>query len=239
MAVDFSRQSPIAGPIISVVMQLLPGLISLPTSKTMSKARALTLAVAILADGAEITTGGIPIVRQPKCSTLPGRRRGECPRWTTRLRRVRFQFFALDTQTVALSERQRKWLDDELSRSQARWKVVYGHHPVFSGGNYEDRPDLIAKLLPILKDRADVYICGHDHNLQAIRPEGNVRFYIAGGGGASLYQLRPYERSVFASSSNGFAVIDADATQLTVSLVDGTGKTLHVDTLKKPASIPN
>ena len=149
------------------------------------------------------------------------------------------QFFALDTQTVAPSERQRRWLEDELSRSQARWKVVYGHHPVFSGGNYEDRPDLIAKLLPILKDRADVYICGHDHNLQAIRPEGNVRFYIAGGGGASLYELRPYERSVFASSSNGFAVIDADATQLTVSLVDGTGKTLHVDTLKKPASIPN
>ncbi len=102
------------------------------------------------------------------------------------------QFFALDTQSVALSERQLQWLDKELSRSQARWKVVYGHHPIFSGGAYEDRPDLIAKLLPLLRNRADVYICGHDHNLQALRPEGNLHFYVAGGGGAGLYDLRQY-----------------------------------------------
>lgn len=146
------------------------------------------------------------------------------------------QFFALDTQSVALSERQLQWLDRELSRSQARWKVVYGHHPIFSGGAYEDRPDLIAKLLPLLRTRADVYICGHDHNLQALRPEGSLHFYVAGGGGAGLYDLRQYERSLFASSSNGFAVIDADATRLTVSLVDGAGKTLYTDTLKKDAT---
>ena len=143
------------------------------------------------------------------------------------------QFFALDTQSVALSERQLRWLDAELSRSQARWKIVYGHHPIYSGGNYEDRPDLIAKLLPLLRNRVDAYICGHDHNLQAIQPDGNVRFYVAGGGGAGLYDLRPYERSVFSSRSNGFAVIDADGTQMSVSLVDGNGTTLYTDTIKK------
>jgi hypothetical protein len=41
---------------------------------------------------------------------------------------------------------------------------------------------------------------------------------------------------VFASRSNGFAVIDADPAQLTVSPVDGSGKTLYTETLKKPAS---
>jgi hypothetical protein len=143
------------------------------------------------------------------------------------------QFFALDTQSVALSEKQRRWLDAELSRSQATWKVVYGHHPIYSGGAYEDRPDLIGRLLPILANRADIYICGHDHNLQALRPEGNVRFYIAGGGGAGLYDLRPYERSVFASKANGFAVLDADGGELTVSLVDTTGTPVYTETIRK------
>jgi tartrate-resistant acid phosphatase type 5 len=143
------------------------------------------------------------------------------------------QFFALDTQSIALSARQLQWLDTELSRSQATWKVVYGHHPIFSGGAYEDRPDLIEKLLPILRNRADVYLCGHDHNLQVLRPEGNLHFYIAGGGGAGLYELRPYERSLFATRANGFAVIDADPLQLSVSLVDGTGKTVYTEALKK------
>lgn len=143
------------------------------------------------------------------------------------------QFFALDTQSIALSENQLRWLDTELARSRARWKIVYGHHPIFSGGAYEDRPDLIARLLPLLTNRADIYICGHDHNLQALRPEGNVRFYVAGGGGASLYDLRPYERSIFSSRSNGFAVIDADAAQLTVSLIDRSGTPVYTETLKK------
>jgi tartrate-resistant acid phosphatase type 5 len=146
------------------------------------------------------------------------------------------QFFALDTQSIALAEKQLQWLDGELARSQARWKIVYGHHPIFSGGAYRDRPDLIAKLLPLLQGRADVYICGHDHNLQALRPEGSVHFYVAGGGGAGLYELRPYERSIFASRSNGFAVIDADRMRLSISLVDGSGQTIYEETLKKDAA---
>jgi tartrate-resistant acid phosphatase type 5 len=147
------------------------------------------------------------------------------------------QFFALDTQSAA-SDKQLAWLDAELARSQSRWKVVYGHHPIYSGGNYEDRPDLVARLLPILKGRADVYLAGHDHNLQALRPEGNLHFYIAGGGGAGLYDLRPYERSIFASRANGFAVIDGDDQSLTVSLVDGAGQVVFAETLKAKGTRP-
>jgi len=146
------------------------------------------------------------------------------------------QFFALDTMSVALSAKQLQWLETEVVRSQARWKVVYGHHPIYSGGNYQDRPDLIARLLPILKNRVDMYICGHDHNLQVIQPDAGVHFVIAGGGGAGLYELRPYERSVFASRSNGFAVLDADATRLAFSLVDGNGRTVYEQAIRKPAS---
>lgn len=146
------------------------------------------------------------------------------------------QFFALDTQSLVLSDRQLRWLDDELSRSKARWKVVYGHHPIYSGGNYEDRPDLIASLLPLLRNRADAYFCGHDHNLQAITPEDGVHFYVTGGGGAGLYNLRPYERSIFASRANGFAVIEADATQLKVALVDTSGKHVYENVIRRYGS---
>ena len=94
------------------------------------------------------------------------------------------------------------------------------------------------QALPILKGRADVYLAGHDHNLQALRPEGNLHFYIAGGGGAGLYDLRPYERSIFASRANGFAVIDGDDQSLTISLVDGTGQVVYAETLKAKGTTP-
>ena len=147
------------------------------------------------------------------------------------------QFFALDTQSIAASEKQIAWLDREMSRSTAVWKVVYGHHPIYTAGSYEDRPDLIAGLMPVLRNRADMYLCGHDHNLQSLTPDGGVRFYVAGGGGAGLYRVRRNKRSLFASSAYGFAVLDATAAELTVSLVDVTGKTVHQEVLRKPATV--
>jgi hypothetical protein len=166
---------------------------------------------------------------------------GKTPTWRMPAAHYTFtagpvQFFALDTQVIALSEKQRQWLDTELARSTARWKVVYGHHPIYSGGNYEDRPDLIRSLLPILRNRVDVYLCGHDHNLQALQAEDGVRFFIAGGGGAGLYDLREYERTIFASRTNGFAVLEADQTRLTVKFVDVAGATVYEDTVRKEAT---
>src|SRR5262245_10604846 len=42
------------------------------------------------------------------------------------------QFFALDTNEIP--ELQMQWLNKELDASKALWKVVYGHHPIFSAG---------------------------------------------------------------------------------------------------------
>jgi tartrate-resistant acid phosphatase type 5 len=145
------------------------------------------------------------------------------------------QFFAIDTQSIAGSEKQLAWLDRELARSQARFKVVYGHHVIYSGGQYQESESLKSKLLPLLRDRADVYMCGHDHNLQALRTEAGVHFYVVGGGGAGLYELRQYERSVFASRANGFAVLEADQSRLIVKLVDVSGETIFEDTIRKDA----
>lgn len=145
------------------------------------------------------------------------------------------QFFAVDTQSIVASEKQARWLDEELSRSTAPWKVVYGHHPIYSAGNYPDRPDLIETMMPAMRNRAVMFLAGHDHNLQALAPDGGVRFYVAGGGGAGLYPIRQHERTVFASSAHGFAVIEADARQITLSLVDATGKTVHTETIRKPS----
>jgi hypothetical protein len=88
-------------------------------------------------------------------------------------------------------------------------------------------------LLPLLRNRVDAIFASHDHNLQVITPEAGVHFFIAGGGGAGLYDPRPYARSIFASRSNGFAVIDADRESLIVSLVDASGKPVYEETIQK------
>jgi tartrate-resistant acid phosphatase type 5 len=127
------------------------------------------------------------------------------------------QFFAIDTNLI--SHAQLAWLDREIGRSTARWKVVYGHHPIYSDGAHGDETGLRDALMPILRGRVNVYLCGHDHDMQHIAPEDGVHFVLVGGGGAQPRPVTPGGRSLFAVSKNGFGVIDATRSALTVTFV--------------------
>ncbi|MGH9373610.1 MAG: metallophosphoesterase [Vicinamibacterales bacterium] len=143
------------------------------------------------------------------------------------------QFFALDTDII--SEAQLRWLGEELDKSRAVWKVVYGHHPIYSAGQHEDNDEKIAQLLPVLKDRADVYLAGHDHDMQHLKPEGRLHFFVAGTGG-KLRTIEAGPRSLFAHSAHGFAVLEADARTLKVTFVQEDLTSPYAYTLTRPAA---
>jgi tartrate-resistant acid phosphatase type 5 len=62
------------------------------------------------------------------------------------------------------------WLDASLRGSTARWKVVIGHHPLWSsaGTKFEQARVLRKLLLPALCRHADMYLAGHDHTLEVL-----------------------------------------------------------------------
>ncbi|MEP7343089.1 MAG: metallophosphoesterase [Acidobacteriota bacterium] len=144
------------------------------------------------------------------------------------------QFFALDTNEV--SEAQLLWLKEALTASRSTWKLVYGHHPIYSGGEHGDNATLIEKLLPVLKGKADVYLAGHDHDMQHLKPEGGLHFFVNGAGGAGLRPSPPGERTIFSLSANGFATLEADAQKLEVKFFDTNLKQIYHDALTKAAS---
>jgi hypothetical protein len=142
------------------------------------------------------------------------------------------QFFAVDTNEV--SEEQLGWLRGTLERSTARWKLVYGHHPIYSAGQHGDTERLVEHLLPVLRGRADAYFCGHDHDMQHLEPDGGVHFFVAGAGGAHQRPMHPHPRTIFARTDlHGFAVIDATRSHLTVRFVADDGSEIYAYTLRK------
>lgn len=71
--------------------------------------------------------------------------------------------FILSTQNQNL-QAQADWLDRELGRSDAKWKIVSMHHPIFSSGSDRDSPDRRKILLPVFEKHAvDLVLQGHDH----------------------------------------------------------------------------
>jgi tartrate-resistant acid phosphatase type 5 len=72
------------------------------------------------------------------------------------------------------------WLAQALADSDARWKIVVGHHPLWSssGSKHEEAKVLRRLLLPSLCRYADAYVSGHDHTLEVhtddCRTEGDA-----------------------------------------------------------------
>jgi hypothetical protein len=144
------------------------------------------------------------------------------------------QFFVINT--PLFSERQRLWLDRELKASTARWKVVYGHFQIYSALR-GDHAILIRDLLPVLEsNKADAYLCGHEHIFQHIKPQGGVHLFVNGatGAGARTARYKNYPNIVFmAENKPGFSVLEATGSALTVRFIGDDGVEIYAHTLRK------
>ncbi len=141
------------------------------------------------------------------------------------------QFFALATQ--AMSETQLRWLQRELDRSTARWKVVYGHHPIYSDGAHGDTPELARQLMPVLKGRADLYLVGHEHTVQELKPDGTLHMLVAPSAGQKARVIKAGPRTLALDSFEGFIAFDITAGTLSATFVDSTGKTRYTTAYKR------
>ncbi|ELT88709.1 hypothetical protein CAPTEDRAFT_202056 [Capitella teleta] len=106
-------------------------------------------------------------------------------------------FFMIDTESMRSDTNNHTdmwpWLDNALSTSDADWKIVVGHRDLYAVGSKGPvNSRLYEQLLPVMEQYGvDVYLCGHDHNLQHIRAidkvPGDVDFVVNGAGGALWY----------------------------------------------------
>jgi acid phosphatase len=130
------------------------------------------------------------------------------------------------------SQTQLEWLDAALGASTARWKIVIGHHPIYTAvtGHDHDEPDMIARLDPVLRrHNVLVYINGHDHCFQVVNQEGVA--YVTNGAGSQTY-TPVGKREGFCSGAHGFMTVALTSRQLDFSLIDMTGKSLYTQSIK-------
>jgi 3',5'-cyclic AMP phosphodiesterase CpdA len=113
-------------------------------------------------------------------------------------RRGDVQFFGLDTNSNADWKTQLPWLEQELSRSDAPWKIVFGHHQIYSSGHYGLNQAFIQDLTPLFKKyRVQVYINGHDHHYERSQSIKGTTYLICGAGAGT----RPVGRSEWTAYS--------------------------------------
>ncbi len=98
-------------------------------------------------------------------------------------RRDKAQFFVLDTNVNADIKGQLVWLDTELGKSNAPWKIVYGHHPIYSSGEYGTNQAFVKSFSPLFeKHKVHLYINGHDHNYERTKAINGTTYLVCGAG---------------------------------------------------------
>lgn len=146
---------------------------------------------------------------------------------TTPLRDEIISFSSASTE-LENEAQQLQWLNETLAQSRAEWKIVVGHHPLFSVGEaHRDNDAMIGNLRQILEQhQVQVYFSGHAHSLQHLKPKGSVNYFISGAG-SKIRKVHPDEVTEAAVSVPGFIAASLTKETLIVQLVDFQGKVHH------------
>jgi tartrate-resistant acid phosphatase type 5 len=128
--------------------------------------------------------------------------------------------------------RQLDWFASALAASKAQWKIVMGHHPIYSGGLHGDTPELIRDILPLLHDHGvQAYFNGHDHDLQHLRA-GELNLFDSGAGS----QFRPTEKTEhtqWAKACSGFTTVQLLNDRMNVRMMDNLGAMIYATTVPR------
>lgn len=147
------------------------------------------------------------------------------------------QFFVLDTDVLGANDpKQGAWLAKELKRSRARWKIVVGHHPLYSHSMRPYNLRMIRHLEPLLVEhKVDLYLAGHDHVLEMTKPIKGVNYVVsgAGGGPSKAYAARWTARSHYAATRGGFVLGRISSSELVLEFVRMKGETQYAHVLYK------
>ena len=149
-------------------------------------------------------------------------------------------------------------LQSELQQSNARWKIVVAHHPMYSNGKHGEFKELQQLLLDILIDNnVAMWFNGHDHDLQHFAIDRSTKTLVThddatnrdrtdtsstllhsftSGAGSKTGRGFPGKlKSVYQMDLPGFMSVKVRDDTASVSLFDYMGAHLHTHDLKRPA----
>ncbi|EPS60125.1 hypothetical protein M569_14680, partial [Genlisea aurea] len=123
-------------------------------------------------------------------------------------------------------------LDLALKESNAKWKIVVGHHAIRSVGHHGDTHELVRRLLPLLQaNNVDLYMNGHDHCLERISDSKSPLQFVTSGAGSKAWRgdvknLNDQGLRFF-YDGQGFVSVRLSDSDIELVFYDVDGRVLH------------
>jgi hypothetical protein len=127
-------------------------------------------------------------------------------------------------------DKELRWIDSTLEASEAEWKIVMGHHPVYAATSKteSERTDLQQRLQPLLDNHnVDIAVSGHIHNFQHIRVQNSNVDYFVNTSASLTREVLPYEGKLFGSPDPGFTLCTVTDKELIITFVNNLGEIIY------------
>jgi len=140
---------------------------------------------------------------------------------------VNTHYKCLSAEQIAM---QNAWLKKEMTSVRTRpWLMVSGHHPVLSAGENHGDSDYLAPWRDLFNENGvDAYLCGHEHDLQHLKEEGQpTHWLVSGAGGQNLHTLMKDKRKKFGKVMHGFLHLKVSVHQWSAIFVGDNAQVLY------------
>lgn len=146
---------------------------------------------------------------------------------------TQIDFFFLDTERIFYGDAEQiTWFKNAISESNAKWKIVSGHRPMYSYGNHGYNAALIMRLQPLIDNNTDLYLAGHEHDMQIIGPVNGVYHFVNGSAG-SARSTSIGEMTILAAARAGFMYFLISPTQLVCRVIETGSGVIYTEILKE------
>jgi hypothetical protein len=145
-------------------------------------------------------------------------------------------FYSLNSNYM--DARQLKWLEGELSKDTADWKICFFHHPPYSsGGKHGSDTKLREVVEPLfLKYGVNAVFTGHDHFYERIKPQKGIYYFVSGAGGklrdGDVKKGSPLTEKAF-DTDMSFMLLEVAGDQMYFQVISRTGETVDSGVLPK------
>jgi len=149
------------------------------------------------------------------------------------------QFFVLDSNYM--DPAQLTWLEDKLKTSDAKWKIAYFHHPMFtSAKSHGPDVDLRQQLMPLFTEYGvNAVWSGHEHVYEHLKPQSGIYFFLVGNSGQLRYHniRRPNDLDVVGfDTDQTFMLVEIAGDELYFQTIARSGETVDSGGLTRQTS---
>jgi len=143
-------------------------------------------------------------------------------------------FYSLNSNYM--DKKQLEWLESELAKDTAEWKIAFCHHPPYSSGSKHGSDKSLREVVEPLfvKYGVNVVLTGHDHFYERIKPQKGIYYFVSGAGGklreGNVKEKSPLTDNYF-DRDMSFMLVEIAKDQMYFQAISRTGETVDTGVL--------